>query len=207
MPLDAPVASDGGASAAGSVASPGAQPYASLVVRVPEQLFDTAIKRFSRIGDVQSASTSSEDVTSQYVDLRARLRHYRAVERRLLAFLQQTTTVNQMLAVQDRIDKVQLTIEELTAQLKSLHETTAYGTLSVYITEKDSTPAAIHASDSFGGTFWNSVRLLGNGARVTALALTALAPFVVVLGGVAAAVWYVVRRRRNRRQAAPGLPA
>ena len=104
-------------------------PYASLVVRVPEQLFDTAIKRFSRLGEVQSVSTSSEDVTSQYVDLRARLRHFRAVERRLVGFLDETTTVNQMLAIQDRIDQVQLTIEELTAQLESLRETTTYATL------------------------------------------------------------------------------
>ena len=113
---------------------------------------------------MQSASTSREDVTSQYVDLQARLRHYRAVERRLVGFLQETTTVNQMLAVQDRIDKVQLTIEELSAQLKSLRETTTYGTLSVYVSEKDRTPAAVHSSNTFGGTFWNSIDLLGAAA-------------------------------------------
>ena len=146
-------------------------PYASLVVRVPEQLFDTALKRFSKLGEVRSVSTSSEDVTSQYVDLRARLRHFRAVERRLIGFLDETTTVNQMLAIQDRIDQVQLTIEELTAQLKSLRETTSYGTLSVFLSEKNATPAAVHASNTFGGTFWNSMRLLGHGARVTGLVL------------------------------------
>jgi hypothetical protein len=207
MPLDTPLSSDGGvtSSAGGDLGNP----YASLVVRVPEQLFDTALKRFSKLGDVQTATTSSQDVTSQYVDLRARLRHYRAVDRRLVAFLSQTTTVNQMLAVQDRIDKVQLTIEELSAQLKSMQETTTYGTLSVYVSEKDRTPAAIHASNTFGGTFWNSIRLLGHGARVTALVLTALLPWVVVLGAFGVVAWYVARRvRRSRRQAAqPSLPA
>jgi hypothetical protein len=184
-------------------------PYASLVVRVPEQLFDTALKRFSKLGEVQSVSTSSEDVTSQYVDLRARLRHFRAVERRLIGFLDETTTVNQMLAIQDRIDQVQLTIEELTAQLKSLRETTSYGTLSVFLSEKDATPAAVHASNTFGGTFWNSMRLLGHGARVTGLVFTALVPFLVVFAAIGLVVWVVVRRgRRSRRQAAqPTLPA
>ena len=183
-------------------------PYASLVVRVPEELFETAIKRFSRLGDVQSVSTSSEDVTSQYVDVRARLRHFRAVERRLVGFLQETTTVNQMLAVQDRIDQVQLTIEELTAQLKSLTESTSFSTLSVYLSERDAT-AAIHAGNTFGGTFWNSVELLGHGARVTALVLTALVPFIAVFGVVAVVVWLAIRRlRKSRRQAAaPTLPA
>ena len=208
MPLDTAVSSDGG-DVKNSASAALTDPYASLVVRVPEQLFETAIKRFSKLGEVQSASTSSEDVTSQYVDLRARLHHYRAVERRLVGFLSETTNVNQMLAVQSRIDDVQLTIEELTAQLKSLRETTTYGTLSVYVSEKDRTPAAIHASNTFGGTFWNSIELLGSGARVTALVLTALLPFIVVFGAIGLVVWYVVRRlRRSRRQAAqPSLPA
>lgn len=207
MPLDmgdaTPEGDDPGSSSV--VAS---DPHATLVVRVPEQEFETAIKRLSRLGDVQSVSTSSEDVTSEYVDLKARLGHFRAVERRLVGFLQETTTVNQMLAVQDRIDEVQLTIEELTAQLKSMREQTSYGTLSVYVSEKDAT-AAVQASDTFGGTFWNSVELLREGAKLAALVLTALLPFIVVLGGVAAAVWYVTRRiRRSRRQAAePTLPA
>ncbi len=207
MPLD-DVAVSSPEGGEGSVPTALTDPYAALVVRVPEELFETAIKRFSRLGDVQSVSTSSEDVTAQYVDVQARLRHFRAVERRLVRFLQETTTVNQMLAVQDRIDQVQLTIEELTAQLKSLKESTSYSTISVYVSEKDAT-AAIHAGNTFGGTFWNSVDLLGHGARVTALALTALVPFIVVFGAVAAAVWLVVRRlRRGRRQAAPPtLPA
>jgi hypothetical protein len=192
----------------GSASTALTDPYASLVVRVPEELFETAIKRFSRLGDVQSVSTSSEDVTAQYVDVQARLRHFRAVERRLVGFLQETTTVNQMLAVQDRIDQVQLTIEELTAQLKSLKESTSYSTISVYVSEKDAT-AAIHAGNTFGGTFWNSVDLLGHGARVTALVLTALVPFIAVFGAVAVVVWLVLRRlRKGRRQAAqPTLPA
>ena len=182
-------------------------PYATLVVRVPEQEFETAIKRFSKLGDVQTVSTSSEDVTSQFVDLQARLRHFRAVERRLVGFLQETTTVNQMLVVQDRIDEVQLTIEELTAQLKSMREQTTYGTLSVYVSEKDAS-AAVHPGNTFGGTFWNSIGLLRDGARVTALVLTALLPFVAVFGVTAVAVWYVVRRlRRSRRQTPqPTLP-
>jgi hypothetical protein len=204
MPLDTAVSSDGSYPSSDVAGYAGGDPYASLVVRVPEQQFDAALKRFSRLGEVRSASTSAEDVTSQFVDLQARLRHYRAVERRLLGFLDETTTVSQMLTVQDRIDQVQLTIEELSAQLKSMRETTTYGTLSVYVTEKDRTPAAIHASNTFGGTFWNSIELLGSGARVTGLVLTALLPFLVVFGLIGALVWYVVRRvRRSRRRAAP----
>ena len=206
MPLDGAQGGDSSVRSGDAVSDP----YATMTVRVPERVFDDAVKRFAKLGDVQSVSTSSEDVTSQYVDLQARLRHFRAVERRLVGFLADTANVNQMLAVQDRIDQVQLTIEELTAQLKSLSETTTYGTLSIYLREKGVPQAgAIDPSDTFGGTFWNSVKLLGHGARVTGLVLTALLPFIVVFGAIALAVWYGVRRlRRGRRQPAqPTLPA
>jgi hypothetical protein len=207
LPLDSesvPTANDKPATAIGT------DPYATLTLRVPESSFDAAVKRFAALGEVQSVSTSSEDVTSQYVDLQARLHHYRAVERRLVRFLAATENVNQMLAVQDRIDNVQLTIEQLSAQLKSLRETTTYGTLSVFLREKGVPQAgAIDPSDTFTGTLLHSVKVLGHGVRVTGLVLTALLPFVVVFGGLGLAAWFVVRKmRRGRRQPAqPSLPA
>ena len=207
LPLDAETVPSAGDRPATTI---GTNPYAALTVRVPESSFDAAVKRFAALGDVQSVSTSSEDVTSQYVDLQARLRHYRAVERRLVRFLDATDNVNQMLAVQDRIDNVQLTIEQLSAQLKSLRETTTYGTLSVFLREKGTPQAgAIDPTDTFGGTLLNSIKVLGHGARVTGLVLTALLPFVVVFGGIGFVVWFAVRRlRRGRRlPAPPSLPA
>ena len=47
------------------------------------------------------------------VDVQARLTHYRAVLQRLLTFLDKATTVGSALAVQDRIDQTQLTVEQL----------------------------------------------------------------------------------------------
>jgi hypothetical protein len=176
---------------------------------VPERGFDAAVKRFAALGDVQSISTSSEDVTSQYVDLQARLKHQRAVETRLVRFLAKTDTSNEMLAVQDRIDKVQLEIEQLSAQLKSLREQTTYGTLSVFVHERGATAVAAGPSATFGGTLTHSLSILAHGARVTALAVTAVLPFIIVFGLIALLIWYVVRRlRRGRRQTAqPSLPA
>lgn len=186
----------------------GSSPYATLTVRVPERVFDATLKRFAQLGKVESVSTSSEDVTSQFVDLQARLRHLRAVEARLVGFLDKADTISQTLAVQDRIDKVQLEIEQLSAQMTSLREQTTYGTLSVFLHEKGPAPA-VAGSPGFWDTFTGSLELLGRGARVTGLVLTALLPFVLVFGGLGLVVWYGVRRvrRARRRTPQPSLPA
>jgi Flp pilus assembly protein TadB len=115
-----------------------------------------------------------------------------------------------MLAVQDRIDEVQLTIEQLSAQLASLRETTTYATLTVDLREKGTPQAgAIDSTDTFWGTFVNSLSLLARGARATGILLTAVLPFALVFGAMGAAAWYATRRlRRGRGQAAPpSLPA
>lgn len=184
----------------------GSSPYATITVRVPEAAFDSTLKRFAQLGKVESVSTSSEDVTTQYVDLQARLRHQRAVEARLVSFLDKADSISETLAVQDRIDSVQLQVEELSAQLKSLRETTTYGTISVFLHEKAAQPV-VAASGGFFDTFWTSLVVLGHGARVTGLVLTALLPFLLVFGTIGVALWYVTRRVRRARRRTAQPPA
>jgi len=193
-----PAAGDGSVAPDGEPTASSGEGYATITVRVPERQFDAALRRYAALGEVEGVATYSEDVTAQYVDLEARLAHHRAVERRLVRFLAATGSVSQMLAVQDRLDKVQLTIEQLTAELKSLREITRYGTITVSLSEKGRAPVAT-AGTSFWDTFWRSMGLLGRGAEATALALVAVLPFAVVFGCLAALVRVAARRLRRRR--------
>jgi len=177
---------------------------ATVTVRVPARSFETALRRFGKLGDVEYQSTSAEDVGDQMVDLEARLRHARAVERRLLRFLEQTDTVREMLAVQDRLDQVQLQIEQLTAQIDSLREIVAFSPITVSLrAEGDPTPV-IGAGGGVWGNFVDAWRLLGRSAGVLLMALAAALPFVIVFGSAAAAIWYGARRLGRRRSRGAG---
>ena len=206
LPLDAQQ-SDTGKAAAARVQITG-EPYATITVRVPAGRYDQAVRRFGALGDVKQVDSSSDDVTSQYVDLQARLDHYRAVEHRLLSFLSAATNVGQALAVQDRIDHTQLTVEELSAQIKQLKETTDYSTLTVSLSENEP-PAAGHIgkSGSFTGALTHSLRLVVDGAKVTVVALGAFLPFAVLVLIAIVVIRLVWRRfggpRRQPQSAAP----
>ena len=125
-PYPIPENTAAGAAQQGTTATPsvvpvsGGTPYAWMTIRIPADRFDQAIARFEQFGKVQIVTTSTEDVTGQVVDVQARLTHYRAVLQRLLTFLNKATTVGSALAVQDRIDQTQLTVEQLTAEQKQL---------------------------------------------------------------------------------------
>lgn len=199
---DRPAASDAEQTRAPTTGATPTQAW--LTLRVPQARFDSALTQFSALGEVQRVSTSSEDVSEQYVDLRARLRHHRAIERRLLRFLAATGTIREMLLVQDRLDTVQLTMEQLEAQLTSLSERATYATLTLSLQEKDVPEAGeIDQSDTFAGVLTTSLRLLTRGARLLALGLTAALPWLAVAAAVGLAVWYALRWWRRRRVPPP----
>jgi len=177
---------------------------ATVTVRVPSASFEPALRRFARLGQVEYESTSTQDVSDQMVDLEARLRHARAVERRLLRFLDQTDTIKEMLAVQDRLDQVQLEIEQLGAQIEALREVVAFSTVTVTLrAEGDPTPV-IGAGGGVWDNFVDAWRVLGRSAAVLLKAVAAALPFVIVGGGIAVAAWYVARRLSRRRDHGAG---
>ncbi len=173
----------------------GQKPSATITVRVPAQNFQEAIRRMGQLGEVKALQTGAEDVTGKYVDLNARLAHYRAVERRLLTFLANATSINQALAIQQRIDSTQLTVEELAGQVKAMREQITYGTLSVSITEKPGKtvpPTTKH--QTFLAAFVHSVTLLGSAARALFVALGAAIPFLALIAVLGWLGWMAARR-------------
>ncbi len=150
---------------------------------------------------MQSVNTSTVDVTGQVVDLQARLTHYRAVNARLLTFLANAGSITQALAIQDRIDATQLKVDQLAAQLKSMHEQTAYGTLAVSLTEKPVVVAA-HSRNSFLAAVSRSWHRMVDGFGAIVVAIGALLPFAVLVALAAAVVWAARRAARARRRPA-----
>jgi len=180
----------------------GSRPFADVTVRIPARLYDQAIRRFGALGRVQRVQTSAEDVTGQYVDLRARLAHQRKVERRLVGFLERAATVEQALAVQTRIDTTELRIEQLIGQLKALREQVVYGTLTISVTEKSHVvPPAHH--NSFTTALLSSWRHLLAGLEAIIVGLGAVLPFVLLLAVLGGLVWFGTHAVGRVRRHAP----
>ena len=93
--------------------------------------------------------STSDDLTQDYVDTESRLRHARLVEARLVALLDEAKTVNETLAVQSRLDDVQLRIETDRGRLDNLTRVTSYATIAV--TSSRPTPAAAVAAVTKAG--------------------------------------------------------
>jgi hypothetical protein len=106
-----------------------------LVLRVPKENFSALYGATEAEGEVLSASQSTEDVTGQVVDLRARLENLRAERDRLRTLYQRANETEDVLQVADRLSEVQGEIERTEARLQSLERRVAYSTITVELTE------------------------------------------------------------------------
>ncbi|MDA0270711.1 MAG: DUF4349 domain-containing protein [Chloroflexi bacterium] len=108
---------------------------ASLTLRVPADRFGQVMADLRLLGiDVNSLSTSSQDVTEEYADLEATLRNLTAVESQYLELLGRTETIGDVLMVQDRLNQVRLQIERVQGRINLLDHLTSLATISVYLT-------------------------------------------------------------------------
>jgi hypothetical protein len=107
----------------------------SVRLRIPEASFEQALAALKGLGTVSSSSVTGQDVTSQFVDLNARLITWRSQEAVLLRLMGQATSISDTLRIQTPLQQVQLRIEQIRGALRVLHNQTAYGTIDLGIRE------------------------------------------------------------------------
>jgi hypothetical protein len=107
---------------------------ATLTLRIPAESFDTALARIHELdARVIAEATREQDVTTEVVDLAARIDNLRASEASYRELLARAERVEDILAVQSRLDTVRGEIERHQAQLDALEGQAALSTLTVTV--------------------------------------------------------------------------
>src|SRR5450759_1970981 len=105
---------------------------ASITFRVPSARWDDTLTALHKLGSkILSEETNSTDVTSQVVDLDARLDNLKRTEAALQAIMNKAVLMADVLAVQNQLTQTQGQIEQLTAQRDHLTNQAAMSTLTV----------------------------------------------------------------------------
>jgi anti-sigma factor RsiW len=108
----------------------------TATLRVPADQLDATMAEVKALGRVESESQGGQDVTSQYVDLQARLGNSRNTEERLTDLLRNRTgKLSDVLEVEQELSRVRGEIEEMEAERKTMANQVSYATLNATITE------------------------------------------------------------------------
>ena len=110
---------------------------AALSVRVPAGTLDEFVLAIREMSDrVEFETSTSRDVTDEYIDNEARLKGLRATETRLLEFLSQAVNVEEALNVQAELARIQFEIEAVQGRLRFLSQTAAFSLVNLSLTTK-----------------------------------------------------------------------
>ena len=108
----------------------------TATLRVPADQLDATLAELRQLGRVESESQGGQEVTSEYVDLEARLANSRNTEQRLTDLLRQRTgKLSDVLAVETEISRVRGEIEQMEAQRKNLANQVDYASINATVNE------------------------------------------------------------------------
>ncbi|MEZ4514702.1 MAG: DUF4349 domain-containing protein [Chloroflexota bacterium] len=172
----------------------------NITLRVPAEGFDTALDAISAMAvEVTNLSTSGQDVTEEFVDLSARLENLEATAVRVRSFLDDAATVEEALAVNQELSRLEGEIESFKGRIQYLSQSAAFSTISVNIT-----PDELSQPIEVGG--WRPSGIVRDALEALVDALQGLATFaiwliiyflpIVLIIGIP--LWLVVRFIRRR---------
>ncbi len=191
--------------------APDMMPYPSptdgawITVRVPADQLTEVVGSLDELGKVTATNVDRQDVTSQTVDLQARIDAAQASVDRLTALMGQAQNVSDLIAAESALSERQALLESYQQQLKMLDDQVAMSTLSVTLTPEVEPVTADPAGFGDGlAAGWNGLVATLNGIVV---AIGFLIPWLAVAAIAAVIVWLIVRTVRRRRAARSGHPA
>ena len=178
-----------------------------ITLKVPPTAFRAALASLADLGEVQTQTVSTDDVTEQVVDLDSRIATAEASVERLRALILRADDIADIAVLESELLNRETTLETLRGQRRTIGDQVALATITVTLTptpdspdtpqpEPDELPGFL---DALGGGWDALVKV----ATVVGLVLFALLPWLPMVLVVWAVV-HLARRRHHRRQPAGG---
>ena len=175
----------------------------SLTLRVPESAYSAFLTSAEAAGSVISRSESADDVTTQYLDIEARLDNLTAQRARLQELQASADALSDLLQIESSLSDVQYQIESYQSQLNWYANQVQYCTVNITLNEVETLTST---GSSFGARLADAFR---NGwSNFTAGVQTVLVFLIgawpaIGIGIVCGVVFYKVRHPRKKQPRKP----
>ncbi|HWU23599.1 MAG TPA: DUF4349 domain-containing protein [Nocardioides sp.] len=172
----------------------------TLTVRVPSGRFMAAFDAIKQLGTLRSASSSAQDVTTQVIDVRVRVRAQKASLHRIEQLMSRASTLGQVIALESQLTQRQSALDALEQKQAYLKDQTTMSTITVDVDRTRTAPAgtkpAHHRTGFLGGLHrgWHALTV---SATAVAAGFGAVLPFGIPLLVLGVPAWLALRRRRR----------
>ena len=180
-------------------ANSGSRRSLSLTLRVPQENYESFLAAVAATGNVTYKSQQAEDVTTQYMDIEARLDSLKEQRARLQELKASADNLSDLLQIESSLSDVQYQIESWQSQLDWYSNQVSCCTVYITLNEVETlTPT----STSFGAKLLAALRNgwtgFVSGAQAVAVFLVGAWP-AILIGAVCGVIYYRVRHPRKKK--------
>ena len=169
-----------------------------ISIRVPDDRFEQTLTELRDLAvRVNSESTSSRDVTEEYVDLESRLKNAEATESQYLALVEEAETVEDILRIYEALSRVRSEIEQIKGRMQYLEQSSSTSLISISLEPEASDKPLVSAG-------WSALEILKSAVRgiiTFGQWLVVSAIWLVIFSPVWGAILGVIYWRRRRKRA------
>jgi len=166
----------------------------SVIIRVPAKEFETTLTGVQAIGTVKSVSTQGQDVTEEYVDLQAQKTAYQNQLAQYNEIMKKAVKVEDVITVQQQIDRVQIQLNRLEGRLKYLDSRIDLSTITVNLQEPE--PVGGESAHNFVSTINEGISgFFGMIDAVIIIFLTLLP--IILIGGAGYGIYRWNKARKG----------
>ncbi|MFV0541409.1 MAG: DUF4349 domain-containing protein [Aestuariibaculum sp.] len=160
----------------------------SLVIRIPTQSFQPTIDSISNhVKYFDNKQISAKDITEEFIDLEARLKAKKTLEKRYLELLDKAKNVSEILEIERELSNIREEIEAKQGRLKYLENRVSLSTINIEFykyTQENIVP------QSYTSKMWNAIKNGFSGLSIFFLGILSIWPFFIIIGVVV----YFIRR-------------
>ncbi len=175
---------------------------ASVTLRIPSDRYSEATAQILGMGELLAMSTSSSDVTDQYIDLQARITNLERVLDQYRSILLRANEISDIISVQSRIDSITEHIERLTGSSRLLENQITFASVTVGLVEplalEDGRKEIVEESPflvRFNDTIVFASNLLQFEIRGILILIIGFAPIYPIIG-----IAYLIYRKYGMKQ-------
>ena len=165
-----------------------------IYFRVPDEDFDAAMAQLRDLAvQIESESTSTQDVTEEYIDLESRLRNAEAIEAEYLALLDKAEDVDDILRIYNYLSDIRYEIEYIEGRMQYLEQLTSTSLIEVYLQPE----ASVSVGWNAGGVF----KAAANGLLIAGKVLANMAIWLLIfipIWGTALGIFLWQRHKKKK---------
>ena len=164
--------------------------FRKLIIRVPSKNFDPFLTAISKgVSYFDNKEITSQDVTTEFIDIEARLKAKKVLENRYIELLKKANKVSEMLEIEAQLSAIREEIEAKQGQLNYMQNRVSFSAITVEFYKNVATDGGI--TTSYGTKIWNAFKSGFNNLSSLFIGVLSIWPFIAIL----CAIVYFIRKR------------